>query len=49
MLGEKFGGLAPSEVRRMRQFEEESAKPTRLVAGFARDKAIVCGLVGLRQ
>jgi hypothetical protein len=49
MLGEKFGGLSTSEVRRGRQFEEESAKPTRLVADFALDKAIVCDLVDLQQ
>jgi hypothetical protein len=49
MAGEKFAGLAPSEIGRIRQVEEESAKPTRLVADFALDKAIVCGLVDLRQ
>jgi hypothetical protein len=49
MLGEKFGGLLPSEARRKRQVEEESAKPTRLVADFALDKAIVCGLIELQQ
>lgn len=49
MLGEKFGGLLPSEARRKRQVEEESAKPTRLVADFALDKAIVRGLIELQQ
>jgi hypothetical protein len=49
MLGTKFGGLSPSEVRRRRQFEEKSAKPTRLVADFALDKTIVCDLINLQQ
>lgn len=49
VLGTKFGGLSPSEVRRRRQFEEKSAKPTRLVADFALDKAIVRGFIDLRQ
>ena len=49
MLGKKLGSLSPSEVGCKRQFEEESAKPTRLVADFALDKAIVCGLIELQQ
>lgn len=49
MLGKKFGSLSPSEVGRVRQFEEKSAKPTRLVADFALDKAIVCDLIDLQQ
>ncbi|MFM0666320.1 hypothetical protein [Paraburkholderia sediminicola] len=49
MLGEKFAGLLPLEARRKRRVEEESAKPTRLVADFALDKAIVRGLIELQQ
>lgn len=49
MAGEKFTGLAPSEIGRMRQVEDESAKRTRLVADFALDKVVVYDLVDLRQ
>ena len=36
----KFGGLGPSELRRLRQLEEENAKLKRLVADQSRDKAM---------
>ena len=49
MLGKKFGSLSPSEVGRVRQFEEESAKPARLVADLALDKAIICDLIDPQQ
>ena len=37
----KFGGLGPSEVRRLRQLEEENAKLKRLVADLSLDKAML--------
>ncbi len=37
----KFGGLGPSELRRLRQFEEENAKLKRLVADLNLDKAML--------
>lgn len=35
----KYGGLGPSEVRRMRQLEEENTKLKRLVEDLSLDKA----------
>ncbi|SEI17769.1 putative transposase [Paraburkholderia hospita] len=37
----KYGGLSPSEVRRMKQLEEENAKLKRLVADLSLDKAML--------
>ena len=37
----KFGGLRPSELRRLRQLEEENAKLKRLVADLSLDKAML--------
>ena len=37
----KFGGLGPSELRRLRQLEEENAKLKRLVADLSMDKAML--------
>lgn len=37
----KFGGLGPSEVRRLKQPEEENAKLKRLVADLSLDKAML--------
>jgi putative transposase len=37
----KYGGLAPSEVKRLRQLEEENRKLKRLVADLALDKQIL--------
>jgi putative transposase len=37
----KYGGLGPSEVRRLRQLEEENAKLKRLVADLLLDKAML--------
>ena len=36
-----FGGLGPSEVRRLKQLEEENAKLKRLVADLSLDKAML--------
>nr|CCA82487.1 transposase [blood disease bacterium R229] len=36
----KYGGVGPSELRRMRQLEEENAKLKRLVADLSLDKAM---------
>ena len=37
----KYGGIGPSELRRMRQLEEENAKLKRLVADLCLDKAML--------
>jgi putative transposase len=37
----KFGGLGPSEVRRLKQLEEENTKLKRLVADLSLDKAML--------
>ncbi|KVN35034.1 Hin recombinase [Burkholderia pyrrocinia] len=37
----KYGGLSPSELRRLKQLEEENAKLKRLVADLSLDKAIL--------
>ena len=36
-----YGGLGPSELRKMRQLEEENQKLKRLVADFSLDKAML--------
>jgi putative transposase len=36
---QKYGGLGPSELRRLRQLEEENNKLKRLVADLSLDKA----------
>jgi putative transposase len=38
---QKYGGLGPSELRRLRQLEEESLKLKRLVAYLSLDKSMV--------
>jgi putative transposase len=37
----KYAGLMPSEMRRMRQLEEENAKLKRIVADLSLDKAML--------
>lgn len=37
----KYGGLWPSEVRRLKQLEEENAKLKKLVADLSLDKAML--------
>ena len=37
----RYGGMMPSEVRKLRQIEEENAKLKRLVADLSLDKAIL--------
>jgi putative transposase len=37
----KYAGLGPSELRRLKQREEENAKLKRLVAGLSLDKAML--------
>mgnify|MGYP003346700504 CR=1 FL=1 len=37
----KYGGLGPSELRRLKQLEEENAKLKRLVADLTLDKHIL--------
>ncbi|MDN7638789.1 IS3 family transposase [Burkholderia cepacia] len=42
----KFGGLGPSELRRLRQLEEENTKLKRLVADLSLDKAMLQDVLG---
>ena len=37
----RYAGLMPSEVKRLRQLEEENAKLKRLVANLSLDKAML--------
>lgn len=37
----KYGGLGPSELRRLKQLEEENTKLKRLVADLSLDKAML--------
>ena len=37
----KFGGLMPSEMKRLKQLEEESGKLKRIVADLALDKEML--------
>ncbi len=37
----KYSGLGPSELRRLKQLEEENAKSKRLVADLSLDKAML--------
>lgn len=37
----KYGGLAPSELRRLRQLEEENTKLKRLVADLSLDEVML--------
>lgn len=37
----RYGGLLPSEVKRLRQLEEENTKLKRLVADLSLDKAML--------
>jgi putative transposase len=38
---QKFGGLGPSELRKLRQLEEENTKLKKLVADLSLDKAML--------
>lgn len=42
---EKYAGLMPSEMKRLRQLEEENAKLKRLVADLSLDKAMLQDVV----
>ncbi|SFO45041.1 putative transposase [Nitrosospira briensis] len=37
----KYGGLGPSELRRLKQLEEENVKLKRLVADLSLDKSML--------
>jgi len=41
----KYSGLGPSELRRLKQLEEENAKLKRLVADLSLDKAMLQDVV----
>ena len=38
---QKYGGLGPSELRKLKQLEEESSKLERIVAHLSLDKAML--------
>lgn len=38
---QKYGGLGPSELRKLRQLEDENLKLKRLVADLSLDKAML--------
>lgn len=40
-IGAKYAGLMPSEMKRLRQLEEENAKLKRIVADLSLDKAML--------
>ncbi len=40
-LRKKYAGLMPSEIKRLRQLEEENAKLKRIVADLSLDKAML--------
>jgi len=44
-LAQKYAGLMPSEMRRLRQLEDENAKLKRLVADLSLDKAMLQDVV----
>jgi putative transposase len=37
----KYGGLLPSEMKRLKQLEEENTEPKKLVADLSLDKAML--------
>lgn len=43
---QKYGGLGPSELRKLRQLEEENLKLKRLVADLSLDKAMLQEVIG---
>ena len=45
----KYGGLMPSEMRRLRQLEEENAKLKRLVADLSLDKAMLQDVISRKS
>ncbi|AOJ85262.1 Hin recombinase (plasmid) [Burkholderia sp. MSMB0856] len=44
----KYGGLSPSELRRLKQLEEENAKLKRLVTDLSLDKAMLQDVLSKR-
>lgn len=40
-----YGGLMPSEVRRLKQLEEENSRLRRLVAGLSLDKEMLTEVI----
>ena len=41
----KYGGIGPSELRRLRQLEEENRKPKQIVADLSLDKVMLQAVV----
>jgi len=46
---QKFSGLDPSELRKLRQLEEENAKLKKLVADLSLDKAMLQEVLAKRR
>ena len=44
----KYGGIGPSELRRLRQLEEENRKLKQIVADLSLDKAMLQAVVSRR-
>ena len=38
---QRYGGLMPSEMKRLKQLDEENAKPKKLVADLSLDRAML--------
>ncbi len=38
---QKYAGLGPSELKKLKQLEDENSKPKRLVADLSLDKAML--------
>ena len=46
---QKYGGLMPSEMKRLRQLEEENAKLKRLLADLSLDKVMLQNVVSRKR
>ena len=42
---QKYGGLGPSELRKLKQLEEDNSKLKRIVADLSLDKAMLQGVL----
>ena len=44
----RYGGVGPSELRRLRQLEEENGKLKQMVADLSLDKAMLQAVVAIK-
>jgi putative transposase len=44
----RYGGIGPSELRRLRQLEEENRKLKQIVADLSLDKAMLQAVVAIK-